>query len=89
MKAMNRKAHDLGLKPGWYLNNCICNEKGLIPPNKTLPKDAQTMADLEFDGVKVDGCGPNHDLAYFASLINKTGRHILVENCNNVGTGKC
>lgn len=29
------------------------------------------------------GCGPNHDLVYFADLINKTGRDVLIENCND------
>lgn len=55
MKAMNQKAHSMGLKTGWYLNNCVCNEKDTRPANLTLPKDAQMIADLEFDGVKVDG----------------------------------
>ena len=26
---MVAKAHRLGLKAGWYLNNCICAERGL------------------------------------------------------------
>ena len=30
MKAMVAKAHELGLKAGWYLNNCICNERSFV-----------------------------------------------------------
>ena len=33
VRAMNDKAHALGLKTDWYINNCICSEHvGQLPP---------------------------------------------------------
>ena len=38
VKAMNAKIHDLGLYTDWYINNCICPEKGDVstPPRRIL-----------------------------------------------------
>lgn len=37
----------------------------------------------EYDGVKIDGCGPSHDLLEWASLLNSTGRPVMIENCHD------
>lgn len=87
IKSMNDKAHDAGLLSGWYLNNCICQESGgKIAVNKTVPNDVQALVELGFDSVKIDSCGPNHDVGYFAQLMNDSGRPILIEDCNDEGT---
>jgi len=79
---MTRTAHSLNLTAGWYLNNCICSEQSWTP-NEVYEQDVHYLADVfEFDGVKLDGCGKQMDLDLWASLINKTGRRIMIENCH-------
>lgn len=39
--------------------------------------------DLEFDGIKVDGCGPAHNISVWYEALVKTGRKIMLENCGD------
>mmetsp|Transcript_27285 Transcript_27285/g.59257 ORF Transcript_27285/g.59257 Transcript_27285/m.59257 type:complete len:281 (+) Transcript_27285:1-843(+) len=41
------------------------------------------VAGLGFDGVKVDGCGPAHDIHVWSKSLKATGRPILLENCGD------
>jgi hypothetical protein len=70
----------------FVVKSCECNEEGKIAVNFTVKPDVQKLVDLEYDGVKIDSCGPNHDVAYFAELINQSGRKILIEDCNDEAT---
>ena len=36
---------------------------------------------LGFDGVKIDSCGAQKNMTLYASLFNKTGKPIVLENC--------
>ena len=45
-------------------------------------EDVAALAAFEFDGVKLDGCGRQLDLDKWASLLNKTGRPVMIENCH-------
>ena len=40
---------------------------------------------LGFDGVKIDGCGPDRNVTRFAQLVDAVsgGRHIMIEDCND------
>jgi hypothetical protein len=65
LQAMTDHAHSIGLKMGWYGNNCGCNEHQNVPSwgaNQTEGKadglhhyegDIQATIDFGFDGIKV------------------------------------
>lgn len=60
MTAMTDKGHSLGLRVGWYMNNCICKEKGYTDEEEIrahMEQSAKAVAEYGFDGVKLDGCG--------------------------------
>lgn len=89
MKGMTDHGHALGLRVGWYMNNCICQEhswKGETNISKHMEQSAKAVADYGFDGVKLDGCGQFRNLTWWANLLNATGRQILIENCHWGGT---
>jgi len=89
MKSMTDYGHSLDLHVGWYMNNCICQEKswtGSGNITKHMERSAQAVADLGFDGLKLDGCGQFRNLTWWSELLNATGRPILIENCHWGGT---
>ena len=45
-----------------------------------MEMSAAAVAKYGFDGLKLDGCGQFRNLTWWAELLNKTGRHILIEN---------
>eukprot|EP01121_Diplochlamys_sp_Union-15-3_P021654 TRINITY_DN8881_c0_g1_i1.p1 TRINITY_DN8881_c0_g1~~TRINITY_DN8881_c0_g1_i1.p1 ORF type:complete len:437 (-),score=70.88 TRINITY_DN8881_c0_g1_i1:41-1351(-) len=85
MKKMNDYGHSKNVKPGWYLNNCICSESGKLTPNwpPQMQGDVNAAVEFGYDGVKIDGCGPSHNLLEWAELLNKTGRPMMIENCHD------
>jgi len=85
MQQMNQYAHTKNLKSGWYMNNCICSEAQHLQPDwpPQMHGDVKAIVGFEYDGVKIDGCGPSHNLEEWASLINATGRPIMIENCHD------
>ena len=85
VKAMNAKAHKLGLKSDWYVNNCICPEKGLLVPGFADAGNARALPALGFDGVKIDGCGQDRNVTRFAVLVDAAaaGKPITIEDCND------
>ena len=88
MEGMVVKAHSLGLKAGWYLNNCICNERGLTGPIVDLiqRRDVVALRHFGFDGLKLDSCSEWNNLTRWNELINASGTTpILVENCHQGG----
>ena len=69
------------------MNNCICGEHqytDTTTPSITqvMEQSAAAVASLGFDGVKLDGCSQFRNLTWWASLLNATGREILIENCH-------
>jgi alpha-galactosidase len=76
MRAMASKAHSLGVKPGWYENNCHCSDhswgmySGLAAANTYFG----------MDGIKMDRAGLMNDATKLAATLNATGRHVLQEN---------
>ena len=87
MGAMVAKAHSLGLKAGWYLNNCICNERSFTGPIVDLiqKQDVAALRKYGFDGLKLDSCSQWNNLTLWNELINATGKPILIENCHQGG----
>lgn len=91
MKGMTDYGHRLGLRVGWYMNNCICREgshgwKGDVNITKHMTRSAQAVSDYGFDGLKLDGCGEFMNLSWWAELLNATGRPVMIENCHWGGT---
>jgi hypothetical protein len=92
MKAMTDHAHALGLRMGWYGNNCACSEHSDVWGTPVSPGqrdgihhyegDVQATIDFGFDGIKLDGCGEFRNMTVFAELMNMSGRPILVEECH-------
>ena len=56
MKAMTAKAKSLGIKPGWYGNNCHCADRTCCE-EKCFKGDVQATIDYGFESIKLDGCG--------------------------------
>ena len=62
---------------------CRCKESG-----KThYPQDARFTADRHFDGVKIDSCGNQRDMATWAADFHANNRTLLVESCGNGPSG--
>jgi len=83
LHALSQYAHSQGIKLGWYFNNCFCNEVRQMKWGGHPEQDVAFLVEYDLDEVKVDGCGPAHDIARWRSLIANTGRQILLENCGN------
>eukprot|EP00755_Sulcionema_specki_P002183 Sspe_Gene.118230::Locus_111082_Transcript_1_1_Confidence_1.000_Length_1370::g.118230::m.118230/K07407/E3.2.1.22B, galA, rafA; alpha-galactosidase len=86
MKAMTDYAHARGLKPGWYMNNCHCMERGIGDKDlvdRIYRNSTRALVDFGFDGVKLDSCSQFHNMSYWVSLMVSSGRSVMVENCYN------
>jgi len=79
LAALVAYGHSLGLQVGFYLNTCICMEKG----RTYFEEDVAFMAEMKFDTVKIDQCGSAMNMSLWAALINGTGRPMMIENCHN------
>jgi len=87
MKAMTGYGHQKGLRVDWYMNNCWLVEemfKNATPAYqaKHMQGDVEALVSNEFDGVKLDGCGPYTNLSWWYELLNASGRPFMVENCH-------
>jgi len=67
------------------LNNCICKERGLLQPDwaPQMHGDVNALVAAGWDAVKIDSCGPSHDLVEWEALLNATGKAIQIENCHD------
>ena len=82
IKSMNDLAHEKGVKMGWYGNNCGCNEMQQFGDiGGHVSQDTHATAELGFDGLKVDGCGPSQNILQWTEALNATGRPVLLEDC--------
>ena len=72
---MVAKAHSLGLKAGWYMNNCDCHERGLDAAfaERIYRSSVKMLAEQKWDGVKLDGCSQFHNTTFWAALMEETG----------------
>jgi len=86
LKAMNTFAHSLDVKTGFYGNNCYSHQEENVAfkaRGGNPLQDSKLTGDLEFDGIKVDGCGPAHNISVWYEALVKTGRKIMLENCGD------
>lgn len=81
LKAVTAYAHSHNLTSGWYGNNCICADKSNSILN--FQGDVKALIEYGFDSVKYDSCGGEQDIQLWESLINATGKRVLIENCHN------
>jgi alpha-galactosidase len=79
---MTKKAREVGILPGWYGNNCHCKET-VCKDEKCFAGDVQATLNYGFESIKLDGCGVEKNVSLYASLFNKTGKPIMIENCHN------
>ena len=81
------KAKRLGLSPGWYLNNCGCNENSFEGQMVTtiMEGSVRSMAKMGWEGLKLDSCSQFNNLSWWNELINATGKPALLENCHQGG----
>lgn len=79
LSSMTSHAHSLGLTAGWYLNNCLCTESD-PRAGGFIAQEMEQFRSFGFDGLKVDGCGPEKNMTQFYSLMPDGGSF---ENCWN------
>lgn len=92
MLAMTRLAHSQGVKMGWYMNNCWCRWGDIEAwgaTGGTVVQDVAATMAFEFDGLKVDGCGPSHNITLWGEALKAasaaSGRDVVLENCADNG----
>ena len=66
--------HKLGLSVGFYLNTCICMEKG----RTYFEEDVAFLAEMKFDTVKIDQCGGCPILRFRPMLAAPTTKYALL-----------
>ena len=103
LKGMNAKAHQLGLRVGWYFGNyqcrdAMCRGPGCKGPGKDKPPwdkeklvagSVKAVAEYGFDSVKLDSGFPiTQNLSLWAQLLNETGRPVMIENCRECSNGR-
>jgi len=84
-QGMVDKAHKLGLKPGWYLNNCGCAEHDLpaAEVDQVMRASVKMLVDQGWDGVKFDSCSMYYNQTKWAALINESSKKpVMIENCH-------
>ena len=80
MPGLVRYGHGKGVKMGFYLNGCGCNERAERRVN--YEGDVRATVEWGFDGVKIDSCGAQKNMTLYGALINATGHALVVENCH-------
>jgi len=84
MDALVKYGHSKNLKMGWYQNGCACGEK--VEKLINYEGDIRNLHDFGFDAVKLDGCGKQRNLTFYAELMKNTGKGYFIENCH---WGRC
>eukprot|EP00040_Diaphanoeca_grandis_P020089 m.106639 g.106639 ORF g.106639 m.106639 type:complete len:720 (-) comp27740_c0_seq2:207-2366(-) len=79
LKGLVAYGHALRLSVGFYLNTCICMEKG----RTYFEQDVAFLKEMDFDTVKIDQCGSAMNMSLWTALINATGKPMMSENCHN------
>ena len=81
--------HENGLLMDFYQINCICMDTYVLNKNRTWANlawrgNVKQLRDAGFDGIKLDNCGDDDGLGYATMMdeIKRTGKPMLVENCN-------
>eukprot|EP00937_MAST-01D_sp_MAST-1D-sp2_P005017 g5017.t1 len=89
LAAMTKKAHDLGLTAGFYLNNCGCAENQFKDPamiDKIYAGGVAAFVKYGFDSLKLDSCSQFNDMDKWQALLNASApRPVPLENCHQGG----
>jgi len=80
MPGLVRYGRSKGVKMGFYLNGCGCNERKEHRIN--YEGDVRATVAWGFDAVKIDSCGAQRNMTLYNMLINATGKALEVENCH-------
>ena len=69
------------------MNNCGCDENQFEGEMiATIMKGSvKAVADMGWDGLKLDSCSQFNNLSWWNQLINETGKPVLLENCHQGG----
>jgi alpha-galactosidase len=98
LKALVDYAHGKDVKMGWYSINCQCMDTYKIQHNadkewasRVYAAEVKLIQAAGFDGVKIDNCGDvaggGKGFVMMVDNINKSGRPLLIENCNQGKAG--
>ena len=82
MKSLTDYIHSLGLRAGWYMNNCGCADKQCTS-EACYQGDIDALKYYGWDDVKVDHCGGELNMTIWADLMDKSGLQSIIENCGN------
>eukprot|EP00581_Thalassiosira_minuscula_P006110 CAMPEP_0183741440 /NCGR_PEP_ID=MMETSP0737-20130205/62141_1 /TAXON_ID=385413 /ORGANISM="Thalassiosira miniscula, Strain CCMP1093" /LENGTH=438 /DNA_ID=CAMNT_0025976767 /DNA_START=26 /DNA_END=1339 /DNA_ORIENTATION=+ len=86
LRIMVDTAHSLGLKAGFYGNNCICSDncRNETECEMQISADVDAFINWGFDSWKLDGCGGENNLTLFDTYLRERlpDKPILVENCH-------
>jgi len=72
--------HAHGVKMGFYLNGCGCNEK--VEKRINYEGDVRATTKWGFDSVKIDSCGAQKNMTLYYELFNASGIPLVIENCH-------
>lgn len=82
---MTNHAKKLGLKAGWYSNNCACNDQCDAETDECdmqIRQDVKALVQYGFSSLKIDGCGNEKNLTLWDKHISSFSKKpILVEHC--------
>lgn len=81
LSGMTAYIHSLGLAAGWYLNNCICQEKDA---DTFYEQEVAQMLQLGFDNLKVDNCAGARNMTHWYNLLaaSPLAGSFILEACN-------
>ena len=87
LTALTAESHKLGIKLDFYGNSCNCasNENKVWRAQGGNPEsDVAALGRYGMDGIKVDGCGPSHNISRWVEALDKLdGPPLLLENCGD------
>ena len=77
--------HQRGVKMGFYVNNCMCSERGLSAgfADKVYASTAEFLGSQGWDEIKIDSCSQYHNLSKWNALIEAKGKALVTENCHD------
>ena len=80
---MTAKARALGLRPGFYGDNCHCHQGEKKAGVTHYVQDVALTLAAGFEGTKIDSCGNQRDMSIYAAQFALRNSSMLVESCGN------
>jgi len=83
MHALTGYIHSLGLRAGWYMDNCGCADVH-CNTQECYQGDIDAIKYYGWDDVKVDHCGGERNMTLWGGLAAAVGLDsMIIENCGN------